>query len=113
MAVRTGNTGRYQRELRKRIHLRRAQSAWEHCDFLDSLGFTRYCVSLKDSDPTKVVDVNRRFAERRPDDAIRDMEAIVGAGYSSEFAPIREFIQDLQAVAILPARLVELAAQIP
>src|SRR6266568_3949794 len=23
------------------------ESAWEHCDFLDSLDFTRYCVSLK------------------------------------------------------------------
>ena len=42
-------------------------SAWEHCELLDSLGFTRYCVSLKDSDPRKVIDVNRRFAERRPD----------------------------------------------
>ncbi|MDP1798007.1 MAG: flavodoxin-dependent (E)-4-hydroxy-3-methylbut-2-enyl-diphosphate synthase, partial [Planctomycetaceae bacterium] len=27
------------------------ESAWEHCDLLDSLGYTRYCVSLKDSDP--------------------------------------------------------------
>jgi (E)-4-hydroxy-3-methylbut-2-enyl-diphosphate synthase len=43
------------------------ESAWEHCDFLDSIGFKRYCVSLKDSDPTKVIEVNRRFAERRPD----------------------------------------------
>ncbi len=43
------------------------ESAWEHCDLLDSLGFTRYCVSLKDSDPSKVIEVNRRFAERRPD----------------------------------------------
>lgn len=42
-------------------------SAWEHCELLDSLEFTRYCVSLKDSDPRKVVEVNRRFAERRPD----------------------------------------------
>ena len=42
-------------------------SAWEHCDLLDTLGFTRYCVSLKDSDPRKVIEVNRRFAERRPD----------------------------------------------
>jgi (E)-4-hydroxy-3-methylbut-2-enyl-diphosphate synthase len=42
-------------------------SAWEHCDLLDTLGFTRYCVSLKDSDPAKVIEVNRRFAERRPD----------------------------------------------
>jgi (E)-4-hydroxy-3-methylbut-2-enyl-diphosphate synthase len=43
------------------------ESAWEHCEYLDSLGFTRYCVSLKDSDPSKVIEVNRRFAEKRPD----------------------------------------------
>lgn len=42
-------------------------SAWEHCELLDSLGFTRFCVSLKDSDPAKVIEANRRFAERRPD----------------------------------------------
>ncbi len=42
-------------------------SAWDHCEFLDGLGFHRYVVSLKDSDPRKVVEVNRRFAERRPD----------------------------------------------
>lgn len=42
-------------------------SAWEHCDLVDSLGFTNYCVSLKDSDPQKVIEVNQRFAERRPD----------------------------------------------
>ncbi|MCA9060101.1 MAG: flavodoxin-dependent (E)-4-hydroxy-3-methylbut-2-enyl-diphosphate synthase, partial [Planctomycetaceae bacterium] len=43
------------------------QSAWEHCDLLDELGFERFCVSLKDSDPQLVIEVNRRFAERRPD----------------------------------------------
>ncbi|HJT32598.1 MAG TPA: (E)-4-hydroxy-3-methylbut-2-enyl-diphosphate synthase [Pirellulales bacterium] len=43
------------------------ESALEHCELLDSLGFTRYCVSLKDSDPKKVIEVNRRFAEERPD----------------------------------------------
>jgi (E)-4-hydroxy-3-methylbut-2-enyl-diphosphate synthase len=43
------------------------ESAWEHCELLDSLGFTRYVVSLKDSDPQKVIEVNRRFAEQRPD----------------------------------------------
>jgi len=43
------------------------ESAWEHCELLDSLGFSRYCVSLKDSDPKKVIEVNRRFAEQRPD----------------------------------------------
>ena len=42
-------------------------SAWEHCEALDAFEFTRYCVSLKDSDPQKVIEVNRRFAERRPD----------------------------------------------
>ncbi len=42
-------------------------SAWEHCEFLDDLGFTRYCVSLKDSDPERVVTMNRRFSARRPD----------------------------------------------
>lgn len=42
-------------------------SALEHCEFLDSLDFTRYCVSLKDSDPGKVIEVNQRFAEQRPD----------------------------------------------
>ena len=43
------------------------ESALEHCDILDSLGFTRYVVSLKDSDPRKVIAGNRRFAEIRPD----------------------------------------------
>ncbi|OHB82421.1 MAG: 4-hydroxy-3-methylbut-2-en-1-yl diphosphate synthase [Planctomycetes bacterium RBG_16_64_12] len=43
------------------------QSALEHCELLDSLDFTRYCVSLKDSDPRRVIDVNRRFARERPD----------------------------------------------
>ena len=43
------------------------ESALEHCSFLDSIGFTRYCVSLKDSDPAKVIEVNQRFAEARPD----------------------------------------------
>lgn len=43
------------------------ESAWAHCRELDDLGFTRYCVSLKDSDPSKVVEINRRFAAERPD----------------------------------------------
>ncbi|MBI3089627.1 MAG: (E)-4-hydroxy-3-methylbut-2-enyl-diphosphate synthase [Candidatus Tectomicrobia bacterium] len=42
-------------------------SALEHCACLDDLGFTRYCVSLKDSDPAKVIEANRRFAAARPD----------------------------------------------
>jgi (E)-4-hydroxy-3-methylbut-2-enyl-diphosphate synthase len=43
------------------------ESALAHCALLDQLGFTRYCVSLKDSDPAKVLEVNRRFADQRPD----------------------------------------------
>lgn len=42
-------------------------SAAEHCALLDELGFFAYCVSLKDSDPAKVVQANKRFAALRPD----------------------------------------------
>lgn len=42
-------------------------SALEHAEFLESIGFFQFCVSLKDSDPQKVVEVNRRFADQRPD----------------------------------------------
>jgi (E)-4-hydroxy-3-methylbut-2-enyl-diphosphate synthase len=42
-------------------------SAIEHCRMLDDFGFDQYCVSLKDSDPNKVIDANIRFAEMRPD----------------------------------------------
>ena len=43
------------------------ESAQEHCELLDEIGFNHYCVSLKDSDPQNVIDVNRRFADVRPD----------------------------------------------
>lgn len=43
------------------------ESGLEHCQHLESLGFTRFVVSLKDSDPATVVKINQRFAERRPD----------------------------------------------
>lgn len=43
------------------------QSAWEHCELLDEMNFSRYVVSLKDSDPKKVIEVNQRFADKRPD----------------------------------------------
>jgi (E)-4-hydroxy-3-methylbut-2-enyl-diphosphate synthase len=43
------------------------QSALDHCQILDELGFDRYVVSLKDSDPRKVVEANRQFAAARPD----------------------------------------------
>ena len=41
-------------------------AAW-HCELLDKLKFTNYVVSLKDSDPHKVVVCNKEFAKRRPD----------------------------------------------
>ncbi|MGC1274277.1 MAG: (E)-4-hydroxy-3-methylbut-2-enyl-diphosphate synthase [Planctomycetaceae bacterium] len=43
------------------------ESARDHCEFLESIGFTRFVVSLKDSDPRKVIEVNKRFAAERPD----------------------------------------------
>ena len=43
------------------------ESALQHCDYLDLIGFTRYCVSLKDSDPKKVIELNTRFAQSRSD----------------------------------------------
>lgn len=43
------------------------ESATEHCRLLDELGFERYVVSLKDSDPSKVVEINQLFASQRPD----------------------------------------------
>lgn len=43
------------------------ESALDHCEFLESIDFTRFCVSLKDSDPAKVIEVNTRFAAKRPE----------------------------------------------
>jgi (E)-4-hydroxy-3-methylbut-2-enyl-diphosphate synthase len=43
------------------------ESALDHCLLLDDIGFDQYCVSIKDSDPNKVIDANIRFAEARPD----------------------------------------------
>ena len=43
------------------------ESALDHCLLLDDLGFDQYCVSLKDSDPNKVIDANIRFSSLRPD----------------------------------------------
>ena len=43
------------------------ESALDHCRMLDAIGFTRYVVSLKDSDPRKVIAGNLRFAGARPD----------------------------------------------
>jgi (E)-4-hydroxy-3-methylbut-2-enyl-diphosphate synthase len=43
------------------------QSALFHCGLVEEEGFDRFVVSLKDSDPQKVVAANRRFAQARPD----------------------------------------------
>lgn len=43
------------------------QSGLEHCEHLESLGFERFVVSMKDSDPSTVVKINQSFAEKRPD----------------------------------------------
>ena len=43
------------------------ESALQHCSLIEKAGFTRYVVSLKDSDPKKVIASNERFAKVRPD----------------------------------------------
>lgn len=42
------------------------QSAAYHCDLMEDLGFERFVVSLKDSDPNTVVAANERFSAARP-----------------------------------------------
>lgn len=42
------------------------QSALFHCDLMEETGFDRYVVSLKDSDPKKVLEANSRFSAARP-----------------------------------------------
>ncbi|MBI2095914.1 MAG: flavodoxin-dependent (E)-4-hydroxy-3-methylbut-2-enyl-diphosphate synthase [Candidatus Omnitrophica bacterium] len=43
------------------------ESAVWHCGLLDEFHFSNYVVSLKDSDPQKVVACNQEFSKRRPD----------------------------------------------
>lgn len=43
------------------------ESAVHHCRLLEDLGFAAFVVSLKDSDPDKVVAANRRFAAVAPE----------------------------------------------
>jgi (E)-4-hydroxy-3-methylbut-2-enyl-diphosphate synthase len=43
------------------------ESALHHCALMEDAGFERFVVSLKDSDPQKVVAANLRFAAARPD----------------------------------------------
>ena len=48
---RSGQAGRVRRRPTRLSPM--LDSALEHCELLDELGFTRYCVSLKDSDPQR------------------------------------------------------------
>jgi len=41
-------------------------AAW-HCELMDKLGFENFVVSLKDSDPNRVIECNKAFKIRRPD----------------------------------------------
>jgi (E)-4-hydroxy-3-methylbut-2-enyl-diphosphate synthase len=43
------------------------QSTLYHCQLMEELGYERFVVSMKDSDPAKVVEANARFANARPD----------------------------------------------
>ncbi len=43
------------------------ESALEHAECLDSIGFSRFCVSLKDSNPQHVIEANERFAAAKGD----------------------------------------------
>ncbi|MGE0825930.1 MAG: (E)-4-hydroxy-3-methylbut-2-enyl-diphosphate synthase [Candidatus Binatia bacterium] len=43
------------------------QSTLYHCQLMEDLGFDRFVVSMKDSDPAKVIEANSRFAAARPD----------------------------------------------
>ncbi len=43
------------------------QSSLYHCQLMEDLQYERFIVSLKDSDPVKVVEANTRFSQARPD----------------------------------------------
>ncbi len=43
------------------------QSTLYHCQLMEALQYERFVVSLKDSDPAKVVEANTRFSQARPD----------------------------------------------
>ncbi|MFH1023330.1 MAG: (E)-4-hydroxy-3-methylbut-2-enyl-diphosphate synthase [Planctomycetota bacterium] len=71
LAIRIGvNCGSVDPEILRRFgkdHIgATVESALQHCGYMDELGFDRYVVSIKDSDPAKVVEANRRFAAARP-----------------------------------------------
>ncbi len=72
LALRVGvNCGSVAPDFLKRFggdHVRAiVESAVWHCELLEKNHFTRFVVSLKDSDPYKVIACNKAFSERRPD----------------------------------------------
>lgn len=70
-AIRIGvNFGSLDPELKEAEHSSRSvalKSAYTHCDLLEEFGFKNFVVSLKSSDPNAVVEINRAFAEARPE----------------------------------------------
>jgi (E)-4-hydroxy-3-methylbut-2-enyl-diphosphate synthase len=42
------------------------ESTAYHCELMEDFGFTNYVVSLKDSDPQKVIEANQQFSDRLP-----------------------------------------------
>ena len=68
-ALRIGvNCGSLDPALKEESNIKIAiNSALQHAEFIDSLGFDQFCVSIKSSDPKAVLLANRRFAAKRPD----------------------------------------------
>ena len=54
----------------KEVHADRFEAAissvHQHVEILEDIGFDRYCVSLKSSDPNDVIEIYKRFADRYP-----------------------------------------------
>ncbi len=69
------------------------ESGLEHCEQLESLDFTRFVVSMKDSDPAKVVRINQLFAER----PIRVSLTVPNSRKHEEIAAGREILEDIAA----------------
>ncbi|MBF0254506.1 MAG: (E)-4-hydroxy-3-methylbut-2-enyl-diphosphate synthase [Candidatus Omnitrophica bacterium] len=72
LAIRIGvNCGSIAPELLERYGSDRVkaitESALTHCGIMDDLKFENYLVSIKDSDPYRVITVNEAFHARRPD----------------------------------------------
>lgn len=64
-------------------------------------------------DWTCTSDVFFHLAYREPVEALEALRGIVEVAHHGCFAPFREFIEDLDAVAVLPSGMLELARLIP